>query len=191
MGKIDSSGNYTKHPGATVICPLITDVSAFHAQYDKFMKDNHHPYATLPLDSMHMTLYGLWSQKIVGKKEYARLLKEHAGDMQHVQRLLQSMGSGVSMHVSSVYASGIALAPSTFNDGENVAGNETIVLNTFDHVRTVNKHMTLSYRYAECDKSVVNHVADIANRYLPEKLEFGVPVVCTFQDMKKYTPIPL
>eukprot|EP00727_Mastigamoeba_balamuthi_P006964 m51a1_g2889 hypothetical protein (268) ;mRNA; r:422508-423519 len=217
--KIDDTGKYQPHPGINLICFTPRERDGKWGQVHKYVTTNEAIlayYSPLPLESYHMTIHPLFTQRMVGAGsvgELERVILSMRPGFEAVQFRLEQEPLAPVVRVEGVSAGrmilGIGFAIASKDQGKAVASLRADAASKIGLPAPSTDygfHMTLGYRYrdlpgawsaeraklnaavAELERIVREAVCDEQAGGVGGLCTFAPAVLTTFADMTKFVP---
>lgn len=198
MPKINNSGEYTPHPGVTIIASARKADMALWTQIRNALTSSEAAayFAFTPVESYHMTVCNLFTEHQIGKRKWKRFITEN---LSFFTTLNDSFSSHetidcnvIKLQVIDGGTIRLVLEPTP----EQIAmHNNMTKIFGIDQGTPGVYHVTLGHSYrtmgAKEKKAVTKHLAKEISEILltqSEKLSFSSPRLTYFEDMTKFTP---
>ena len=216
--KINKDGSYRKFYGWTIISHLISNFK-FIENFISHNEILNKYYSALPASSYHLTIYNIWSNGKGLLNHQKQVLKNKSDKLDDFTKQALIKGKFFNPHNcinDLLYRLYYECNKNTWNNIEikikNITVGNTlqIVIDEInnDRLNDLRKkatdicerddkmkcfHITLAYKYKKVDDLDVDRVKyeiTVLNTLLTnQKFQLGKPVVCSFENMKKFTPI--
>ncbi len=198
--KIDLvSGNYTSFPGFTVVADVYDQNREFFSEIYKRLSDSQvitEYYALLPLESYHITQFGINEQKAMTDSQWNSWIKQNQDNLTMVHDLF-SQQPEFEFRMSSIKDNRLTFLVSI--DQQTVDRHRAVAnASNFGREHFHHPHISLGYeRKRISSKSTVpQEINNELNKILTEvQQQFSVgvlraskPELCYFYDMTKFIP---
>eukprot|EP01102_Stenamoeba_stenopodia_P005035 TRINITY_DN15538_c0_g1_i1.p1 TRINITY_DN15538_c0_g1~~TRINITY_DN15538_c0_g1_i1.p1 ORF type:complete len:211 (-),score=46.86 TRINITY_DN15538_c0_g1_i1:75-707(-) len=190
--KVDKTGKYQRFPGLAVVADLNTDLTEWYRELDRVFPK--HAQAMLPLNSLHVTIKGLWTQKSFSSvKDYNKHLLKSLPGLNAMKKSLAETGSEFTLKVSGTKPVTVYLQPADqptkdlLNKWDKIINECANLKNPYEQ----KYHLSLSYLY-NYDAVVTEREEREALRVvntIPQLLSFKPPHLCKFNDMTEFIPL--